>query len=185
MKFLNIGRLLKEGEVCYLVGLVFKISFCYDMMCCHQCQRGRLLDNIVLDVTQISYQSLDSVYRAQTVSKEIYRVYRAQRIHKAIYNVYRANLGIEGNVARTDSTELTRSSKEMWQGQLLSSSLVRQRKSGKDSFYRVHSVISGNSVLTEFTRRLKDFTEFAILTELSRLTLELVSKQSSPCRVGQ
>ena len=46
-----------------------------------------------------------------------------------------------------------------------------------DSVNRAHSVIEGklvNSVLTEFTRRLKDFTGFSVLTEHSRLTQEII-----------
>ena len=66
--------------------------------------------------------------------------------------------------------------------QLLPSSLGHRRKHGevsanraslglqKGSFHRAHSVITGNSLLTEFTRWSKDFMEFAALTELSQLT---------------
>ena len=72
-----------------------QISVCYDMLCCHQCQRGRLLDTIiqlsvVFDVTQMSYQLSINLYRAQLVCKVIYNVYRAQLVCKVIYSVYRA-----------------------------------------------------------------------------------------------
>ena len=54
---------------------------------------------IVFDVTQMSYQSLDRVYRAQMVSRVIDRVYRAQKVSEAVYSVYRACSVIKGIVA--------------------------------------------------------------------------------------
>ena len=84
---------MKEGEICYLVGLVFKISFCYDMLCCHHFQRGRLLDSVVLDVTQMSYQSLVLVHRVQIVITELTRSSK--------------------KIKQTVLTELTRSSKKI------------------------------------------------------------------------
>ena len=108
----------------------------------------------------MSYQSSDTVYRAQ-------------RIHKAIYNVYRANSGIKGLRSRKlvliELPRLTKKrqflpkslgcQRKMWQRQFLPSSLGCQRKMWQDSFYRAHSVIKGNLVLTEFTRRSKDCYE--------------------------
>ena len=90
---------MKEGEVCYLVGLVFKISFRYDMVCCHQCQRGRLLDNFVLDVTEMSYQSLILVHQAQKFCNAIYSANRAHSVieENEVESVYQAHSVNEGN----------------------------------------------------------------------------------------
>ena len=48
-------EITERGRVCYLIekivqkkkGTCLQISFYYDMLCCHQCQRERLLDTII------------------------------------------------------------------------------------------------------------------------------------------
>ena len=84
--------------------ILFQILVCYDMLCCHQCQRGRLLDIIiqlcvVFDVTQMSYKSSVRVYQAQSIYKEIYSVYRAPKIKEGRINVYRAPKVKEGRIS--------------------------------------------------------------------------------------
>ena len=56
-KFFHGGRILqwrrsfwckiKEGETFCQRDFCFQISLCYDMLYCHQCQRGRLLKTII------------------------------------------------------------------------------------------------------------------------------------------
>ena len=173
--------------------MYFQISFCYDMFCCHQCQRGRLLDTIgncvlslMLHKCHIRYQSFTELRHSASTKDSFYRA------HSVIEE-------------KTAFTELTWSSKERWRNQFSPSSLGHRKKNGEVSFHRAHSVIegkmeksvfteltrsskwsqfhwahsviTGNSVLTEFTQRLKDFTEFSVLTKLSRLTQELFSEQ--------
>ena len=53
----------------------------------------------VIDVTQMSYQSSDRVYRAQKVSIVVYIVYRACKVNKGKFSVYRAHSVIKGIVA--------------------------------------------------------------------------------------
>ena len=128
------------GEV-----LCFQISSCYDMLCCHQCQRGRFLDSVVFDVTQMSYQSLDRIYRAQKVSKALKLSTELTRSSKEMWK-------------RNCLPSSTRSSKEMWKIKCLPSSLGYRRKFDKNSVYQAHSVIKGNLakiVFTELTRSPK------------------------------
>ena len=93
-----------------------------------------MLDNVVLDVTQMSYQSLVSIHQAQTVCNTIYNVNRihlvieeneANSVHRApsvsegnvedsVNQVYSI---IEENLAKIVFTELTWSSKESWRSQ--------------------------------------------------------------------
>ena len=63
---------------------------------------------------------------------------------------------------------------QQMQSQFLPNSLGHRRKVGEVSFYRAHSVLTRDSVLTEFTRWLKDFMGFSVLTEHSRLTQEII-----------
>ena len=89
-------------------------------------------------------------------------------------SVNRAHSVNEGKSERSVLTELTWLTKESRRKvQFSPSSLGHRRKDGEIGFHRVHSVITGNAVFTEFTRLLKNLTEFSILTELSRLTQEL------------
>ena len=65
---------------------------------------------VVFDVTQMSYQSSDRVYRAQKVSKAIYSVYRACKVKQRKVSVNRAHSVIEEKMEKSVLTELTRSS---------------------------------------------------------------------------
>ena len=127
------------------------------------------IDNCVLSLMlhKMSYQ-ISVIYRAQTFSKCKRQSLPSSLGHQREVSFYRAHPVNEGNVK--DSVHRAHSVNE---GNV------------KDSVHRAHSVLSGYSVLTEFTRRLKDFTEFSVLTELSRLTQELIFEQSLPCWVGQ
>ena len=111
------------------------------MLCCHQCQRGRLLDTIdnckvVFDVTQISYQSSDRVYQASRALQRKFSPYRAQKVKIAVYNVYLVEKVNEGKFCVY---------------------LVEKVNEGKFSVYLVGKVNEENSVFTEFTRCPKDF----------------------------
>ena len=154
------------------------------MVCCHQCQRGRLLDNVVFDVTQMPYQSLDSVYRAQTISKEIYNVYRANSGIKGSWQKVSVNRALKVNEEKDSFHEPTQSSKKILKRLFPPSSLGCQRKCDKNSFHRVHSVITGNSVLTEFTRRLKDCHGVCSINQAQSVNKGIFFEQSSPCRVS-
>ena len=84
-----------------------------------------MLDNVVLDVTQMSYQSLVSIHQAQTVCNAIYSANQAHSVieENEADSVNRAHSVNEGNV--------------------------------KDSVNRAHSVIKGKlvkSVFIELTR---------------------------------
>ena len=110
------------------------------MLCCHQCQRGRLLDTIdncvlslMLHKCHIRYQSFTELRHSANAKDSFYRAHSVIE-EKTVY------------------TELTRSSKK---SQLSPSSLGYQRKDGEVSFHRAHSVIKGKvvkSVFTELTR---------------------------------
>ena len=120
MKFLHKGRvcylrgrLLKEGEsiilegelFCWHIVLIrtcFQISFCYDMLCCHQCQRGRLLDTIdncvlslMLHKCHIRYQSITELRHSTNEKSVLTELTRSSKKNR-----------------QTVLTELTRSSKK-------------------------------------------------------------------------
>ena len=112
----------------------FQILFCYDMLCCHQCQRGRLLDTIdncvlslMLHKCHIRYQSFTELKHSANGEVSFYRVHSVTK----------------GKIEKSVSTELTRSSKERWRSQFLPSSLGHRKKMEK-------------SVSTELTRSSKE-----------------------------
>ena len=133
---------------------------------------------VVFDVTQMSYQSSDRVYRAQMVSKVINRVYRAQKVSIAVDSVYRACKVNKGKSVFTELTrsskeksvftELTRSSKERRRNQFLPSSLDHHRER---SVYRVHSATKGFNGILCINRAQSVNTRIifcVVFTELSR-----------------
>ena len=133
--------------------MCFQTSFCYDMLCCHQCQRGRLLDTIdncvlslMLHKCHIRYQSF----------------HQAQTVCNAIYSVNRAHSVIEGNLAKTVLTEVTWSSKKMKKTVLIE--LTRSSKKMK------------KTVLTELTWSSKKMKK-TVLTELTRSSKEIWQRQ--------
>ena len=76
-----------------------KISLHYDMLCCHQCQRGRLLDQLIncvlsLMLHKMSYQ-FQSVYVKLTQAvKTIFCVYQAfMCLPSSEGSVYRVHSG--------------------------------------------------------------------------------------------
>ena len=72
---------------------------------------------VVFDVTQMSYQSSDSVYRACKVKQRKFSVNRAHSVIEGKIkkvSVNRAHSVIEGKLEKLVLTELTRSSKESW-----------------------------------------------------------------------
>ena len=64
------------------------------------------LDNckVVLDVTQISYQSSDRVYQASRALQRKFSLYRAQKVNIAVYSVYRVDKVNEENSVFTELT---------------------------------------------------------------------------------
>ena len=150
MKFLHKGRvcylrgrLLKEGEFC-LTKTCFQISFRHEMLCCHQCQRGRLLDSVVFDVTQMSYQSLDSVYRAYTVSKQSAKQFtQSTELRESIKQF-------------TMSTELTRASKGCGRKSMLTElSRLMKKKTASTEVTRSSKEKKKKIASTELTRSSK------------------------------
>ena len=101
---------------------------------------------VVFDVTQMSYQSSDRVYRAQMVSKVINSAYRACKVNKGKFSVNRAHSVNEGKLEESSVlTELTRSSKKRRRNRCSPSSLGHHRER---SVYQVLSATEGfNGIL--------------------------------------
>ena len=128
------------------------------MLCFHQCQKGRLLDNVVLDVTQISYQSLVSVHQNQTVCNVIYSANRAHSVIKEneADSVNRARSVIEENEA--DSVHRAHSVNEGNVEDSVNRSHSVIKRNVEVNVNRAHSVIKEKlvkSVFTELTRSPK------------------------------
>ena len=135
--------LLKEGEVCWTC---FQISFCYDMLCCHQCQRGRLLDTIdnwvlslMLHKCHIRYQSITELSHSANAKVSFNRAHSVTK-RKSVKSVFTERTRSPKENEKSVFTEFTRSPKESWWSQFLPSSLGPHREL---SAYRVHSVIEG------------------------------------------
>ena len=72
----------RENFLVYWRKMCFQISFCYDMLCCHQCQRGRLLDTIdncvlslMLHKCHIRYQSSTELSHSANAADSVHRVH--------------------------------------------------------------------------------------------------------------
>ena len=125
--------------------MCFQISFCYDMLCCHQCQRGRLLetiDNCVLSLMlhkcHIRHQSFTKLSHSENTKDSLYRALSVNK-GNAEDSVHRDHSVNEGKAE--DSVNRTHS--------------VIEGKMKKVSVNRAHSVIEGKlmkSIFTELTR---------------------------------
>ena len=130
----------KEKDEIYLMKILFcsQILVCYDMLCCHQCWRGRLLDTIiqscvVFDVTQMSYKSSIRVYWAPKIKEGRISVYQDPKVKEGRISVYQA---LKVKEARISFYQAYSVIKGRWgRTQFLSSWNGCQRKL---SAYRVH-----------------------------------------------
>ena len=126
-----------EGELlCWHIVLPYKrktyfqISFCYDMLCCHQCQRGRLLDTIVncvlslmLHKCHISHQP-ESTELRQSAKQFTVSTKHSWTTQRKVSS-YWAHSGIKGFCSRKLMlTELPRLTK----GKAISTKFIRSSK---------------------------------------------------------
>ena len=130
-----------------------QISVSYDMLHCHQCQRGRFLDKIiqlcvVFDVTQMSYQPSINVYQALKVKEGKINFYQALKLKEGRISFYWAPKVKEGRISVYWAPKVKEGRINVhWTFPVLPCT---------DSCYQVGKVVKGNLVLTELTRQSKN-----------------------------